>query len=94
MKTLTLKVPDQLYEEFEQTAARDGRPVDALALECLARYTQRHRAKPTTAQRRPGLARLMRFAGSVSTGDPHSSDNERIDADLAREYANNHEDEP
>ena len=31
--------------------------------------------------------------GAVSSGDPNSSDNERIDADLSREYANDHEDE-
>lgn len=38
-------------------------------------------------------ARLKRFAGAVNSGDPHSAENERIDADLAREYADAHETE-
>jgi hypothetical protein len=32
------------------------------------------------------LARLMRLAGSIRTGRPTGTDNEGIDADLAREY--------
>lgn len=28
----------------------------------------------------------------MDSGDPNSADNERIDADLAREYGNDHED--
>ena len=34
--------------------------------------------------------RFTRWIGAVNSGDPHSADNEQIDADLAREYANNH----
>ncbi len=30
---------------------------------------------------------LMHYAGAVDSGDPRSADNDRIDADLAREYA-------
>ena len=44
-------------------------------------------------ERAQAKARLKRFAGAVNSGDPHSADNERIDADLAREYANTHETE-
>ena len=91
---LTLRVPDDLYQAFEQTAARAGRPMEAVALECLAEYALNRRPERTAKERRLGLAALMRFAGCVSTGDPHSADNERIDADLAREYADDHEDEP
>jgi hypothetical protein len=36
-------------------------------------------------------ARLKSFAGAVNSGDPGSADNERIDADLAREYGDPHE---
>ena len=39
------------------------------------------------------MARLRRHAGAVNSSDPNSSDNERIDADLAREYGNNYKDE-
>jgi hypothetical protein len=36
------------------------------------------------------LAELMAFSGCVAGNDPHASDNERIDADLARAYADPH----
>jgi hypothetical protein len=38
--------------------------------------------------------RLRRHAGAISSGDPHGSDNERIDADLAREYIDPHDPTP
>ena len=31
-------------------------------------------------------ARFARWLGAVNSGNPHSADNEQIDADLAREY--------
>ncbi|MDX2031521.1 MAG: hypothetical protein SF339_12670 [Blastocatellia bacterium] len=37
-------------------------------------------------QKRAALAELLRHAGAVKSGSPHSGDNESIDADLAREY--------
>jgi len=36
---------------------------------------------------------ITRFFGMFNSGDPDSSDNERIDADLARAYADDHEGE-
>lgn len=41
------------------------------------------------AQRAGDITRLF---GIHKSGDPHGSDNERIDADLARAYADTHED--
>ena len=38
-------------------------------------------------------ARFEALFGSWDSGDKHSADNERIDADLAREYADTHEHE-
>ena len=38
-------------------------------------------------------ARLKHFAGAVNSGDPHSANNDRIDADLARECVDTHETE-
>jgi len=92
MRTLTFGVPDRVYEAFEQMAASRGRSVEAIARELLTKTAPGRSPKATPKRRRAGLARLMRFAGCVSSGDPQSSDNERIDADLAREYANDHED--
>lgn len=36
---------------------------------------------------------FARWMGSVNSGDANSADNERIDADLAKEYLNTHDDE-
>ena len=36
---------------------------------------------------------ISKFFGMFDSGDPNSADNERIDADLARAYADNHEDQ-
>jgi len=94
MRTLTFEVPDQLYEAFEKMAAREGRSVEALALEWLARHEPKPRPNLTEDESRAAWDRLLRHAGSFESGDPSSADNERIDADLAREYADNHEGEP
>jgi hypothetical protein len=40
-----------------------------------------------------GSGSLRELFGSVSLGHPTGADNESIDADLAREYGNDHEDE-
>lgn len=36
---------------------------------------------------------ITKFFGMFNSGDPDSANNEKIDADLARAYADNHEDE-
>ncbi len=43
--------------------------------------------KPLSSrERREAMDELLRFAGAVSSGNPHAGDNDAIDADLAREY--------
>ena len=37
-------------------------------------------------ERQAPLADITQFFGTVNSGDPRSADNDRIDADLAREY--------
>lgn len=93
MKTLTYEVPDELYQAFEQIAERDGRSVDAVALEWLAKEASRPKPPLSEAERRAARQRLLRHAGAANSGDPHSADNDRIDEDLAREYANTHDEE-
>jgi hypothetical protein len=45
------------------------------------------------AKKRERKGDIRKFFGIFDSGDPNSADNERIDADLAREYGSNHEDE-
>jgi hypothetical protein len=44
------------------------------------------RPKLTDEEYREANRKLERFLGAVNSGDPRSGDNDRIDADLAREY--------
>ncbi len=93
MKTLTVEIPDELYAAFAQMAVRDGRTVQAVALECLAKHEPRPRPQLTEEERQAARETLRRYAGCVDSGDPRSADNERIDADLAKEYASSHEED-
>lgn len=49
------------------------------------------RKKSENSEKRGGSIKEM--FGTWSSGNPNSADNEQIDADLAKAYADNHEDE-
>ncbi|MGI8670374.1 MAG: hypothetical protein ACR2J3_11110 [Aridibacter sp.] len=49
--------------------------------------------KPETNGDNNQVGSLREMFGSVSLGHPTGANNEKIDEDLAREYASNHEDE-
>ena len=93
MKTLTFQVSDEVYEACQQIAAKYGRTEEEVVLEWLAKRAQKKRPKLTEEESRAAWERLLRYAGAVSSGDPRSADNDRIDADLAREYGCSHEEE-
>jgi len=61
-------------------------PLSATAAEAL-RAERGPRQQLTPAEWESARQRLLRFAGATNSGDPHSADNDRIDAGLAREYA-------
>lgn len=92
MKTLTFEISEELYAAFDDIARRDGKTTEQVALEYLARREAKQRPELNADERRAARERLLRYAGVVNSGDPNSADNERIDADLAREYASVHED--
>lgn len=50
-----------------------------------------NKTEPNVEQKNAGGIREM--FGSWSSGNPNSSDNEQIDADLAKAYADTHDDE-
>ena len=92
-KTISFEVPNELYEVFEREAAQTGRAVEAVAIEFMAKYGPKPRPKLSEEELRESRERLFRHAGAANSRDSRSADNDRIDADLAREYANTHEDE-
>lgn len=93
-RTITLDVPEPLFDLVADAArVRGMAPADWIVdqigeqLEALPRKDQvevsdyAESLSPSEAE-----DRLIRMFGSVDTGDPNSADNDRIDADLAREY--------
>jgi hypothetical protein len=83
--TRTLELPDFVYSALLEAARAGGvEPVDWIVAKLP-------RAKPihTEADRRAALDRL--FSHTVDMGRPLGTDNEGIDADLARESLDAHE---
>ncbi len=93
MKTLTFQVSDEVYEACQQIAARYERTEEEVLLEWLAKRAKKRCPKLTEEESRAAWERLLQHAGAVSSGNEHSADNDRIDADLAREYGSTHEEE-
>lgn len=93
MKAITIEVPDEVYEACQQMAAKYGRTVEEGVPEFLVKYEPKLRSQSTGEERQAARKRLLQWGGAVNSGDPHSADNERIDADLAYEYGSPHEEE-
>lgn len=68
-------------------AARTGLPIEAV----LADWRARHQGKPGAVEPHEAWARLESHLGAVDSGLPTGADNEQIDADLARAYAETNE---
>lgn len=90
-KTLTFEISEDLYESFGQIARRDGKTTEQVALEYLARRAAERRPILSEEERRAAHERFRPHIGAVSLGHPTGADNESIDRDLAREYADTHE---
>lgn len=81
VRKLELDIPDIEYSRIAKSAASLGETPEAAVLRIVSERYGTNNAKV------PGLS-LMKYAGSISRIDPMGSDNEQIDADLAREYGN------
>jgi hypothetical protein len=93
MKTVTLQFSDEVYDALQCVAARAGRPFEEVAVEYLARHARKPSSRLRGEQLEAVRDRVRRHAGAIRTTDPGFSDNAQIDADLAREYQDNHEPE-
>ena len=83
---LTLELADEVFQPLARAAARAGQSPEqwaAAQLQTCAALADRRAAD---------LARLLQHAGAADLGQPTGADNERIDADLAREYGSSHGD--
>jgi len=96
-RQLTLELPDELYESLAKSVEAVGQTLDEWILARLRPLARRPvlsgdaRLHLSEKEKEAAMAELMAFAGCVNSGDPNAADNERIDADLASEYGNTHE---
>jgi predicted Abi (CAAX) family protease len=83
--TISCRLPEELYHVLERKAVAQRRPVDDVVVEYLARHTAKPRDATATG-RKARKPRLAKYMGVCKANDPHAADNDRIDAELAREY--------
>lgn len=87
---LNLELSDEVYAALQGQANAAGLSV----AEWVVASLNRQYGFPTSpnshteAQREQARQRLLRYAGAISLGYATGVDNEGIDADLARAYAN------
>ncbi len=85
---LTVPISDQTFAAIQTEAKTSGVTATEVAAAALERQF-RNGAILTEVQMRAASERFERHFGEVAVGS--GADNESIDADLAREYANDHE---
>lgn len=80
--SLTITLPDEIFQPLAEFALRQGQTLEEFAAERLSESIPALRSNGTGEKK----GDITRFFGAWDSGDPNSADNERIDADLAREY--------
>ena len=90
-QVLTLELSDTDYAEIRQRAELAGVTITEWALASLKEYKQITKSKlQSEAEKQAARQRFRHHAGSINLGYATGADNESIDADLAKAYANEH----
>jgi hypothetical protein len=87
-KTLTLELSDELYATLQQKASAAGLSIEEWLLIPVQPNSLPHSPAPDDTQFQEQRQQLLQYAGVLSLGHSTGADNESIDADLARAYAN------
>jgi hypothetical protein len=83
--TVTYDLPEEICVVLQQRAADEGRRLEEVVAEHVAQCRPNRRSlAPDEVQRRRSA--FEGHFGAIDSGDPDLSNNERIDADLAKEY--------
>ena len=93
-QNLTVEINDQVYEAIRRQAAATGTSPAHLAGQAIERqFNGKHKPPDmrTEAEKQAANDRFRSLFGSADLGYPTGTDNEQIDADLAREYGDSHE---
>ena len=94
---LILELSDEVYTTIQRQAEGAGTsPAHWLAKTLEQQYGRRHTwqsalKQRTAAEQEAARARFEQHFGEVDLNDATGADNDQIDADLAREYADTHE---
>ncbi|MSQ92930.1 MAG: hypothetical protein EXR98_00060 [Gemmataceae bacterium] len=95
-QSLSLELSDKVYATIRQQAETAGTsPAQVVVAALEERFNgNTTKADPRTeAEKQAARDRFECHFGAVNLGYPTGTDNEAIDADLAREYADNHEED-
>lgn len=88
---LTLELSDEVYLALERQASAVGLSVAEWIVASLSQQnTLSLQALKTEAQRKAARLRFQSHAGAISLGYATGADNESIDADLAKAYADDY----
>lgn len=96
-QTLILELSDEVYTMIQRQAEEAGTsPAHWLAKALEQQYGRRHAwqsalARRTAAEQQAARECFERHFGEVDLSDATGADNAQIDVDLAREYADTHE---
>lgn len=89
---LTLEISDEVYADLKQKANAVGLPITEWVVAVLSTQSNDlSEALYSVAQQEEARQRFRNHAGAISLGYATGIDNENIDADLARAYANEYE---
>ena len=90
---LTLELNDQVYIAMVKQAEAAGISLTEWAMVTLQRQSERSSTHDLLSEEeKQGVReRFEKHFGEINLDYPMEVDNESIDADLAREYANNHQ---
>jgi hypothetical protein len=93
-QSLTLELSEQVFVAIQRQAQTIGISPAQLAATLLERqFQQAFKLFLDDAEKNAARVRFERHFGTLALGNPTDLDNESIDADLVREYANTHEGE-
>jgi hypothetical protein len=89
---LNLQLSDDVFRALAQEASVTGATPAQVAIRSLeGRFGQKNDLRSETEKHAAKMQFESHF-GEIDLGKPMDLDNDRIDADLARQYADNHED--
>jgi len=94
---LTVELPDALYQAVARAAQAAGVSPTEWIVGQVANAVHAENGQPSDtrseAEKPQARDRFRQMFGFFDSGDPNSADNDKIDADLAREYGSTHDDE-